>query len=300
MNSSRTAVAALAVLLAACGSAVPAEDPTVSAPGSPATDDGSATALPGFADALSLLDPILPPSLNFDLARWYLTLPSGSTVSVDALNDGYEKSETFYTDEASGGLVFRCPNLAGTTGNSHYSRTELREMRAGTGSAKDDANNWTLDQGGTLTATLRVDQVSTTGDASKVGRVIIGQIHGYDSEPIRLYYDKGPDEDAGRIYAGLDSASNASSFSRDIVPNGNGQGIALGEPFRYRIQLQDRRLTVRITRNDGSSFDFAYAIDANYAGENLYFKAGVYNQNNTGDADDYVQATFFALEVTHS
>jgi len=31
----------------------------------------------------------------------------------------------------------------------------------------------------------------------------------------------------------------------------------------------------------------------------MYFKAGVYNQNNTGTASDYVQATFYSLTHSH-
>jgi hypothetical protein len=31
----------------------------------------------------------------------------------------------------------------------------------------------------------------------------------------------------------------------------------------------------------------------------IYFKAGVYNQNNTVEKNDYVQATFYQLETTH-
>ena len=31
----------------------------------------------------------------------------------------------------------------------------------------------------------------------------------------------------------------------------------------------------------------------------MFFKAGVYNQNNSGEPDDYVQATFYALKATH-
>ena len=31
----------------------------------------------------------------------------------------------------------------------------------------------------------------------------------------------------------------------------------------------------------------------------MYFKAGVYNQNDTGDPDDFTQATFYELEVSH-
>jgi hypothetical protein len=40
-------------------------------------------------------------------------------------------------------------------------------------------------------------------------------------------------------------------------------------------------------------------IDSGYKGENLYFKAGVYNQNNTGSSTDYAQATFYTLTHTH-
>lgn len=33
--------------------------------------------------------------------------------------------------------------------------------------------------------------------------------------------------------------------------------------------------------------------------EYMYFKAGVYNQNNTGEGKDYVQATFYKIDNTH-
>jgi poly(beta-D-mannuronate) lyase len=31
----------------------------------------------------------------------------------------------------------------------------------------------------------------------------------------------------------------------------------------------------------------------------MYFKLGVYNQNNTGDDGDFVQATFYHFDNTH-
>ncbi|MEO1709199.1 MAG: polysaccharide lyase family 7 protein [Pseudomonadota bacterium] len=40
-------------------------------------------------------------------------------------------------------------------------------------------------------------------------------------------------------------------------------------------------------------------IDKVVADDWNYFKAGVYTQNNTGDADDFDQATFYRLENTH-
>lgn len=36
------------------------------------------------------------------------------------------------------------------------------------------------------------------------------------------------------------------------------------------------------------------------SGQYMYFKAGVYNQNNSGDADDYAQATFYKLKKSHT
>ena len=39
-----------------------------------------------------------------------------------------------------------------------------------------------------------------------------------------------------------------------------------------------------------------YDVDKDY----MYFKAGVYNQNDTGEADDFVQATFYELETRHN
>src|SRR3546814_1406843 len=118
----------------------------------------------------------------------------------------------FRSDLRSGGMVFRCPNIAGTTRSTHYSRTELRELLdPDNTSAKADSNNWTPEQGGWLRAKLRVDHVSTTGDARKYGRVIIGQIHGPVSEPVRLYYAKKPTEKTGRLYLGMDTADGTTT-----------------------------------------------------------------------------------------
>lgn len=304
------------LLLNACGGSA-ATSATESRPVQPAAgtgaaetgDGGGSPSSPGIRlpdpDDLALPQPGLlnaawPPSRNFDLSRWKLTLPSAEEVQAVVLNSGYAYADVFFTDRRSGGLVFRCPNKARTTANSSYSRTELREMRVPDGPAHASANNWRMAEGGELTATLRIDRVSTTGEAKKVGRVVIGQIHGDDSEPIRLYFDKKPGEARGRLYARMDNAANSTDTqSPDIVGNGGDGGLALGELFSYRIRLQDRALSVEVRRLDGRLHLYETLIDPNFAGDKLYFKAGVYNQNNTGDSADYVQATFFALAARH-
>lgn len=249
------------------------------------------------ASTAGALDGALPPSQNFDLTYWKLTLPSGDEVSPTVLNSGYSYDGVFYTDPETGGMVFRCPNIAGTTTNSKYSRTELRGMLDPTNnSARAPSNNWMPEEGGQLRAELRVDQVSTTGDSRKFGRVIIGQIHGPKTEPVRLYYSKKPGEKTGRVYAASEAVDGSTTYSPDIVRNAKDGGIPLGQPFRYSLTLRGTRLEVRIVRADGRTHRWSTDIDEGYLGTLQYFKAGAYNQNNTGDSSDYVQTTFFALE----
>ena len=253
-----------------------------------------------LATPAAALDALLPPSGNFDLANWKLTLPSGSEVQPWLLSTAYSLPGVFYTHPTSGGMVFRCPNIAGTTANSNYSRTELREMLDPAAGTKSDANNWTTAMGGRMKARLKVDRVSTSGDSSKVGRVIIGQIHGEVHEPVRLYFHKKPSEAKGRIYIAMENTSGSTFWSSDIVSNKDGGGIALGELFTYQISLEGTRLQVDILRDRGAIVDtYIKYIDSGYKGENLYFKAGVYNQNNSGSSSDYAQATFYSLTHTH-
>lgn len=254
----------------------------------------------GASAPAQALDTLLPPSGNFDLTQWKITLPSGSEVQPSVLSNGWTQANVFYTHPKSGGMVFRCPNIAGTTANSSYSRTELREMLDPTSSARDDSNNWTTAVGGRMKARLKVDRVSTTGESGKVGRVIIGQIHAEEHEPMRLYFHKKPGEARGRIYIASESTGGSTFWSTDIVGNKNGDGIALGELFTYVITLKGTRLQVDILRQRGTIKDtYIKYIDSGYKGENLYFKAGVYNQNNTGTTSDYAQATFYSLTHTH-
>lgn len=246
------------------------------------------------------LRPDAAPSENFDLHHWKLTLPSGDEVSSAELNAGFQRSDSFHTDPASGGLVFRTPNIAGRTDSSQYSRTELREMLMPDGPADAPENNWTAAQGGTLGARLRVDAVSTSGAPAKLGRIVIGQIHGPRTEVVRLYFEKKPDEAKGRVYVATEQLqSGDSTFSGDIVGNAGGRGIALGETFDYRIELQQLELRITVLQRDEPAAVLVHSIDPQYDGLPLYFKAGVYNQNNTGDPSDAAQATFMALEASH-
>lgn len=277
------------------------------------------------------LNPNAAPSQNFDLSRWYLSVPtdednSGTADSIkeDELNDGYQDNEYFYT-ASDGGMVFKCPNDGyKTSTNTSYTRVELREMlRAGDTSISTkgvNENNWVFSSApssaqnaaggvdGNMKATVAVNHVTTTGSSGQVGRVIIGQIHAASDEPIRLYYRLLPGHDKGSIYFAHEPGNgNAEQWyemigSRSSSASEPSDGIALNEVFSYEIDVTGNTLTVKILR-DGKA-TITEEVDMSNSGydvsdDYMYFKAGVYNQNNTGDSDDYVQVTFYALDVTH-
>lgn len=260
------------------------------------------------------LNPSAPPSSNFDLSKFKLTIPSGSDIATSTLNSGYTLANAFYTDPVTGGMVFRTLNIGGTTSGSTYSRTELREMLNESAGTTELGNNWVLGSSsssakaeaagvdGTMTATLTVDHASTTGDSTKVGRLIVGQIHGPETEVIRLYYHKRPSDAKGAIYFGHDTPSNSNTYYPIIGDPDHlnpANGIALGERWSYEIKVVGNLMTVKVTPQGKPTVTTSLTLESGYNDQYLYYKAGIYNQNNTGSSDDYSQATFYSLSHIH-
>ena len=278
------------------------------------------------------LDPDQAPSVNFDLSTWKLSIPvnegdgTATDISVSDLNDGYENSTYFYT-APDGGMVFKCP-VAGykTSVNTNYTRVELREMLRGTNTSIStqgvNKNNWVFGSApqedkvaaagydGEMNATLAVNHVTTSGSNSHIGRLVIGQIHANSDEPIRIYYRKLRDNNLGSIYfAHEPTDGNGSEQWHEMIGTRSNNaanpddGIALDEVFSYRINVVGDILTVTIIR-EGKP-DVVKVIDMvnsgfNVGGQYMYFKAGVYHLNSTGNDDDYAQVTFYALEKSHT
>ena len=272
------------------------------------------------------------PSQNFDLSTWNLSIPDNkgdglaTTITVSEINTGYENDSYFYTAN-DGGMVFKCP-IAGfkTSANTSYTRVELREMLRGTNIDIDtkgvNGNNWVFGTAptedintaaaydGEMKATLSVNHVTTTGDSGQVGRVIVGQIHANVDEPIRIYYRKLKNNTLGSIYFAHEPTNGNGDEqwhemigSRSSSASNPADGIALNEKFSYTIKAVGDNLTVTIARE--GKIDVVKTINMassgfNVSGQYMYFKAGVYNQNNTGDDTDYVQATFYTLDKSHT
>ncbi len=138
--------------------------------------------------------------------------------------------------------------------------------------------------------------------------MVIGQIHAGKDEPARLYYQKFPNSQRGSIYVAhepsggddifVDLIGRKSKSAEDPV-----DGIALDEKFSYEIKAVGNLLTVTISQ-DGKT-RAQQTIDMSTSGydvanDYMYFKAGVYNQNKTGQPEDFVQATFYELENSHT
>ncbi|MDB9970844.1 polysaccharide lyase family 7 protein [Porticoccaceae bacterium] len=290
--------------------------------------------------AASGLDPSVPPGQNFDLLGWYLSTPeenpSGLSTRIAEVDlaGGYEHPDYFWTSD-DGGMVFRVTNEgARTSSNTSYPRTELREMlRRGDTSISTRSsdgtptrNNWVFSSApasaqqaagavdGQLKATLAVNAVTTSGSSGRVGRVIVGQIHAKDDEPIRLYYRKLPQNQRGAIYAAHEINGGDDIYYEMIGSRSNSlsdpaNGIALDELWSYEILAQGNQLQVTIRSGDlygaiiGTANIDMSASGYDIAQEFMYFKAGAYNQNNTSDgglADDFSQVTFYQLEASHN
>ena len=187
---------------------------------------------------------------------------------------------------------------------------------------------------------------------------VVGQIHavkhkekvdgfGWGNEPIKIYYKKWPDHKYGSVFWTYERNLAKEDPSRtDIVypvwgntwdnPEAPGsEGVLLNEEFSYTINVhQDiMYLTFESDKKDTVEFKINLAdnVDANgkvdekdhpkgYAGDSLYFKAGIYDQCSTRDAPgfwyaacpgtgdwetdkkngDYAQATFSKIVVSES
>jgi len=102
----------------------------------------------------------------------------------------------FYTTKADGTdwVVYKTPNVGGTTKNSSNTRSELHQVE-----------EWLPKTGGKLTGTLKVMHVSTSGDARVAASysVVVGQIHGsegHENEPIKIFYKKFPGHERGSVF----------------------------------------------------------------------------------------------------
>ena len=184
--------------------------------------------------------------------HWNLILGDGSNVGQAT---DYENKDFFYATQEGEEkwVVFKTPNAGNTHGTSNNTRTELAQLK-----------KWTPMTDAKLNATLKVTNVSTTGDARVAASysVVVGQIHsadGHENEPFKLYYKKFPGHTKGSVFwnyeintAGEDNSGRwdysypiwGYDFSvvgtgEDTYPEEPEEGIALGEEFSYEVEVKE-------------------------------------------------------------
>ena len=177
---------------------------------------------------------------------------TGDGTSVEDITE-FEDKDFFYTaiDGTRRWVVYKTPNSGVTSKNSSNTRTELHEKR-----------EWTPEEGGNLTGTCKVMQVSVSGDARVAASysTVVGQIHsgeGHENEPLKIFYKKFPGQSKGSVFwnyeintAGDDNSGrwdfSTAVWGHDMSVVGttkNGypeepeDGIELGEEFSYEVNV---------------------------------------------------------------
>lgn len=218
-----------------------------------------------------------------DLSTWNLSIPVGSpakTIDTPVLAKGY-KDQYFHAD--SGTLFFWAPVTGTTTKSAKYPRSELRETNA-----DGSLRNWKYTAADNyLRASITVNKVPSTG------KIVIGQIHQYDSNDplIKLEYQYKTSSKTGNIVAKL--RSSPSQDDPTVIQIGT--GVKLNTKFEYTIHLdKNGNLTV-----NAANYQWSTKLNSAWKTKNLYFKAGVYVQDNTGYATEGGQVIFDKLAISH-
>lgn len=193
--------------------------------------------------------------------HWKLILGDGSNAGFA---NNFENRDYFYTvdDENSNWIVFKAPNGGNTHGTSNNTRTELAQAKKWYPATANDK----------LTATLKVMNVSATGDARVAASyaVVVGQIHSADkheNEPLKIFYKKFPGHSKGSVFwhyeintAGDDNSGRwdyssavwGHDFSvlgseENTYPEEPEDGIALGEEFSFEVEVKDGIMSLKFT-----------------------------------------------------
>lgn len=203
-----------------------------------------------------------------------------SKITVAKVHQYYEVTENF--------LYFAVPWDATivTSTNTSYPRSELRELIYN-GSNWDD-DEWQPSTGThILDVTCRVESLTMRADGN-YAMTDIGQIHGANNEPCRLFYR--PIENGGTVgevgyyndkWNGTDGQTLGSEGDVVLKKNGNGVAatVSLNEVFSYRIHVSNNILTISAVIR-GENYSHSQTLHSFWKDDPCYFKAGNYRQAN--------------------
>ncbi|WP_443191307.1 polysaccharide lyase family 7 protein [Pseudomonas indica] len=219
-----------------------------------------------------------------DLAIWNLSIPVGvpaTTIETRVLATGYQ--DHYFKNNGYNTVFFWAPVNGTTTESASYPRTELRETYP-----DGRLRNWTYPSADNfLRAGLKVSQVPSTG------KIVVGQIHAYKSSRplLKLEYQYKARYDYGNIVVKVRrSPDDETSEVINVL-----SGVPLNQRFIYSIHLTPKgTLSVNVNATKWTT-----KLDSAWATKPLYFKAGVYTQDNTGYETEAGAAIFDKLQIEH-
>jgi hypothetical protein len=206
-------------------------------------------------------------------SQWYLTLPSGAENHPDTVETkdlATYASKWFQLNDSKDGVVFTANAGGATTVNSHYPRSELREMSGG------EKASW---DGRSGTHTMDLDEAITKTPSTKPD-VISAQIHGGDDDIMQIHL------------SGTRLTVKYADGDKDVVLDPD---YKLGQRFRVRIQSAEGHVKVW--------FNGDLKADLPIFGAQSYFKAGAYvnsNPSKGADPNDVGQVVIYGVKITHS
>jgi hypothetical protein len=230
------------------------------------------------------LDPNVAPGGNFDLSLWELqepigspgaptTIPPAQLVGANGFHDMY-----FFTDPTDGSMTFWDPENGVTTANSNYPRSELREMNAN-GTPADWPATGTHELRATLRATVIPDHVA-------VGQIHLGTGTPASTKPLlELFYHS-----SGAITLGIEQTPAGGNEVENPVGS-----VPLGTKWSYAIGLSGNTISLVI---DGGATQ-TFAMSSTFDQENMYFKAGDYDQSVGTSATIGAKVQLYALTIFH-
>lgn len=217
-----------------------------------------------------------------DLSRWNLVTPEATSgSSARTYWPGEFPGNEYFAIMDTGEVGLWAPTKGATTESSDRTRTEFREIIPGTRELK----NWKLGehQSQYLRASMTIKQVTPNG------RVCIGQIHIKDiSRPVlKIVWDNGSLR--AKVRQHCNQSDDPGFTFLDDVP--------LLERFSYSVAVNGSGLvSVNLTHGSRRG-ECRFNLLPSYIGRSLYFKAGLYNQD---DATESTLATDGSRAVLHS
>jgi hypothetical protein len=244
------------------------------------SNGGSANGGTGGTAHDGVLNPARPPGQNFDLSMFALQLPIANGDSVLQIKDLSTYTSDYFFSGPDGAMTFWCPVSGAHTMNTHYARTELRELATG--------GDWAITGTHRLTA-----QFKMLKNPSSKG-TIVGQIHGNatdgTSEVLKLEWTT-----ANKLVASVEDNDTPSKQIDHMLGS-----YALNSLVTYTFELVNGTLEIIVTDASGDkTFSTPYTA-ASWAKDKYYFKLGDYVQLEGTSTTDGGRVAFYSFKIEHA